>query len=724
MCWLRAVSLISVIFFTFSSVAAVGGNNYWYTEEQPVATTKPSIPGNGYYNYGSQPANGGHITYTRDTKLGDQSANGGLPVIGGSTYRSETNFGGLPANGGLLANGGLPANRGQLPYGTPTHIGQTIYRGQPNYGGQQRYNVRPRQLEYKCNEGNLQYDCVFYDVHIDMQTQGVYFGFEDITLNNQKNVTFKNSTVRKLPASLLASYRQVELLNLNDLQIEEIDTNAFAYAHTIQELYMGFNAIRYLPPYVFQNVPSLTVLVLERNDLTSLPRGIFHNTPKLSVLSMSNNNLERIEDDTFQATTALQYLQLSSNRLTHVDLSLIPSLFHGNVSYNLLSTLAIPIAVKELDASHNSINVIRGPVNVELAILKLQHNNLTDTAWLLNYPGLVDVDLSYNQLEKITYQQFVKMQRLERLYVSNNHLVALNLYGQPIPTLKVLDLSHNHLLHVERNQPQFDRLEYLYLDHNSIVTLKLSSHHTLNTLTLSHNDWDCNSLRALFRTVARPAVDDADQNCKIDYQLEHGLCCKESDKPYLDRLLQYIALTSVVEKAQRAQGRCSATDAINSVQSLSHYITQQGVVPLQGNEQLEAEVNELSAEVQQLTNEQIQQEQLLQGLHAEIDTNLRRFRLPKDGLARSSDNLNKVFTHLKERHAFKLRETQARRTEADAKQKETEDLEQENIALEKQLDNKRTKQAELRQETLLKRQKVKQLEAKKNRNPDTRRVTK
>nr|ADZ45067.1 APL1B [Anopheles quadriannulatus] len=501
-------------------------------------------------------------------------------------------------------------------------------------------------------------------------------------------------------SALLASFRQVELLNLNGLQIEEIDTNAFAYAQTIQQLYMGFNAIRYLPPNVFQNVPLLTVLMLKQNDLTSLPRGIFHNTPKLGMLLMSNNNLERIEDDTFQATTALRILILSSNRLTHVDLSLIPSLIHVNVSYNLLSTLAIPIAVEEIDASHNRINAIRGPVNVELTILKLQHNNLTDTAWLVNYPRLTDVDLSYNQLKKITYHHFVTMQRLERLYVSNNRLVALDLYGRPIPTLKVLDLSHNHLLRVDHNQPHFDRLENLYLDHNSIVTLKLSTSHTLKNLTLSHNDWDCNSLRALFRNVNQPVVDDADRHCKIDYQLEHGLCCKESDKPYLDRLLQYIAMTSVVEK-QRKKEPCSATDAINSVQSLSHFITQQGVVSLQGNLQLEAEVNELRAKVQQLTNEQIQQEQLLQGLHAEIDTNLRRYRLPKDGLARSSDNLNKVFTHLKERHAFKLRETQARRTEADAKQKEAEDLEQENIALEKQLDIKRAKLAELRQQTLL-----------------------
>uniref|UniRef100_A0A8W7Q553 Uncharacterized protein n=1 Tax=Anopheles coluzzii TaxID=1518534 RepID=A0A8W7Q553_ANOCL len=186
-------------------------------------------------------------------------------------------------------NGGQPAYRSQPIYGNK----------QRYYGNQQYYYVKPLQPEYKCIERNLQYDCVFYNVHIDMQTQDVYFGFEDITLNNQKNVTFKNSTMRKLPAALLASFRQVELLNLNDLQIEEIDTYAFAYAHTIQKLYMGFNAIRYLPPHVFQNVPLLTVLVLERNDLSSLPRGIFHNTPKLTTLSMSNNNLERIEDDTF-----------------------------------------------------------------------------------------------------------------------------------------------------------------------------------------------------------------------------------------------------------------------------------------------------------------------------------------------------------------------------------------------------------------------------------------
>uniref|UniRef100_A0A1Y9GKU1 LRIM1/APL1C-like dimerization domain-containing protein n=2 Tax=gambiae species complex TaxID=44542 RepID=A0A1Y9GKU1_ANOAR len=528
-------------------------------------------------------------------------------------------------------------------------------------GGQPSYKSQPiqRKPEYKCIESNLQYDCVFYDVHIDMQTRNVRFGFEDDTLNNQKNITFKNSTMRKLPAALLASFRQVELLDLNGLQIEEIDTYAFAYAHTIQKL------------------------------------------------SMSNNNLERIEDDTFQATTALQNLQLSSNRLTHVDLSLIPSLFHVNVSYNLLSTLAIPIAVEELDASHNRINAVRGPVNVELTILKMQHNNLTDTAWLLNYPRLIEVNLSNNELEKITYHHFVSMQRLERLYVSNNRLVVLNLY-RPIPTLKVLDLSHNHLMWVEHNQAQFDKLQYLYLDHNSIVTLKLSTSHTLKNLTLSHNDWDCNSLRALFINVARPAVDDADQYCKIDYHLEHGLCCKESDKPYLDRLLQYIAMTSVVEK-QRKKESCSAINAIHSVQSLVHFIKQQGVVPLQGNAQLEAEVNELRAEVQKLANEQIQQQQLLERLQAEIDTNLRRYHLPKDELARPSDSLNKLFTHLRERHLHELGKSQVLMKKADDKLKDQMDVMEQNIDLRLERIAKLRKQYALRQETMLKRQVVNQL---------------
>ncbi|XP_050072888.1 fibromodulin-like [Anopheles maculipalpis] len=589
---------------------------------------------------------------------------------------------------------------------------------------QDTYGYYYRQ-PYRCRESNLQYDCIFYDVSIGPYAQQpVHFGYDDVALNRQKNITFKNSTLRRLPESLLSAFREVEVLDLTDLQIDTIEERALSNGYHLRQLYMGFNNIRYLPSSSFFYMQSLSELVLDRNQLTSLPEGIFLRTPNLSALSIANNKLERIEDETFKLNHALQHLRLSGNKLTHIDLSLIAGLFYGNVSTNQLTTLAIPPAVVQLDASHNRINQVTGAINDQLEELRLEHNNLTDTAWLLNYPNLVDLDLSYNELEKLTHDHFAKMQRLERLYLSNNRLTILNLKSAPIQTLQILDLAHNHLLYVESNQNQFEVLKQLYLDHNSIVTLKISAGNALETLTLSHNDWDCKNLRALLPNVShRLESDDNDVNCKPDYQLEHNLCCKESDGPYLDRLIQYIHLTSSAEKLQRAERRCSPTDAISSVQGLFTYMSYVGS-GVQLNPRLQAEINELQSEIRNLTSVQTQQEQLLHGLQTEIDDNLRRYRVTKDPLVPHSQNLHKVIAHLKSRQAFKLQESSNRQSEAERKQQEVETLEQENVRLQNELTDKTAKQNQIKQETTLKRNKVKQLEAKKNRNPDTRRITK
>uniref|UniRef100_A0A182T0E6 Leucine rich immune protein (Coil-less) n=1 Tax=Anopheles maculatus TaxID=74869 RepID=A0A182T0E6_9DIPT len=268
---------------------------------------------------------------------------------------------------------------------------------------------------YNCKESNLHYDCIFYDVSIDRYPQHpVNFGYGDVRQNNHKNVTFTNSTLRRLPASLLASFQEVEILDLGNLQIETIEERALSHGAYLRELYMGFNNIYNLPASAFISMPLLSKLVLDRNNLRSLPKRIFHHTPNLYALSIANNMLERIDDDTFKQNGALQHLSLSGNTLTHIDLSLIPSLYYGNVSTNQLTTLAIPSAVEVLDASHNRINQVTGPFNNLLTILHLKHNNLTDTAWLQNYPGLVHVDLSYNELEHLTNQNFSNMKQLEK----------------------------------------------------------------------------------------------------------------------------------------------------------------------------------------------------------------------------------------------------------------------------------------------------------------------
>uniref|UniRef100_A0A182R298 LRIM1/APL1C-like dimerization domain-containing protein n=1 Tax=Anopheles funestus TaxID=62324 RepID=A0A182R298_ANOFN len=547
---------------------------------------------------------------------------------------------------------------------------------------------------YKCREDFQNYNCVFHDVSIDRNTPGAYFGYENVTLNNQKRITFKNSTMRKLSETLVNSYGQIELLDLSDLQIEEIAPRAFTNGYNIQELYMGFNDIQKLPYNAFSHMKFLLVLVLDRNYLRSLSDCIFDNNPNLVALTINNNNLEEIGDNAFQYTKDLQNLELSSNKLAHIDLSRIPSLTYGNVSFNRLTTLAIPMAIEILDASYNQINTVTGPNNYNLTHLYLQHNNLTEIAWIMRYPVLIVVDLSYNELEKITYKDFNEKVYLKELYLSHNRLVALNFGTSSIPTF------------------QFDTLTQLYLDHNSIVTLKLSPNNTLQKLTLSNNDWDCSRLDVLFGRVHESIILDNDQNCKPDYELKHNLCCKVSDKPFLDRLKHHFYEISIAEKIERSNGRCSATDALTRIQNLTDYVNQHaGSRLLQSNPQLQAEINQLQVDINQLTYQQTQLDQFLKSMQIEIDNYLRRYNLTKDELLHPSENLHSVFDHLNSRRAFKEQKTKLRQSQANHMKQYRDTTEQENRTLEIQLVSKKFRQEELKNAIRAINTDVKKLEA-------------
>uniref|UniRef100_A0A1Y9IW79 Uncharacterized protein n=1 Tax=Anopheles minimus TaxID=112268 RepID=A0A1Y9IW79_9DIPT len=716
--------------------------------------------------------------------------------------------------------------------------------------------------QIKCRESNLKYDCIFVNVLIDLQTRGVRFGNQNEALNVQRNITFKNSIVRKLPVTLLDSFGQVEVLDLSNLQIEEIEPFALTNGINIRELNLSFNIIRELPIFAFRNMRFLSVLVLDKNNLTSLPDGMLYGTPNIFDLSIANNNLERIDDNTFKKSKALQFLTISCNKLTHVDLYLVPSLYHVNVSFNLLTMLSVPVAVETLDASHNRINTVTGPFNEELAILLLHHNNLTDTAWIVQYPGLVEVDLSYNEVETITDTHFSDMQRLkqlilsnnrlseidlrssfiqsllaldvshnrllyveknqkqfdtleqlyldhnsivveleriedntfksvtsleslilssneltsidlaifpslfygnvsfnlltkltipvavetldashnrintvtgqrynnltnlyldhnnltdtawllqffqlkvldlsyneleeitaihfkhmkylEELYLSNNRLVIYTQGSSPILSLKILDVRHNHLLYVEKNEKQFDTLEQLYLDNNLIVTLKLSSTNKLQNLTLSKNDWDCKNLGELLPNVNKSVIGDSDRSCKQEYQLVNDLCCKVSDIPYRDRLIKQISLESLAEKLQRASGRCSVKNTITRDLILDYFVITQNK-RLQTTPQRDAEINQLQVDIQKLTQRTNQFKHAVTNLDVEVENNLRRYRVIKEPMVQSKENLRKVYAYLNNRREFKKQETKARESDALLKKEEREAAERENKNLE------------------------------------------
>uniref|UniRef100_A0A182NJN4 Leucine rich immune protein (Short) n=1 Tax=Anopheles dirus TaxID=7168 RepID=A0A182NJN4_9DIPT len=536
---------------------------------------------------------------------------------------------------------------------------------------------------FMCRESNLNYDCIFHDVAITRETTNVYFGYADVAMNNQTKITFKNSHMQVLPQPLLGFFRHVELLDLSALQMEEILPAAFVYGGSIKELYLSFNDIQSLPANVFYHLKSLEILIMDRNKLSSLAIRTFITTPNLIVLSLSNNNLERIEDGTFNRTTSLGYLNLAKNKLTHIDLSLIPSLNTVNVSYNQLTELLVPAQIEILDASHNQIRSVSGQNREQLERLYLAHNNLTGIAWLENFNALTFLDLSHNELEAISAKHLTNARTLSILLLQHNRLMRLNL-PRTLTTLRVLDVSHNSLVLVENNQQQFGTLRQLYLDHNSIVTIKILPENTLQNLTMSHNDWDCKNLREHIYLMGK--VDYVDLNCKEDYKLLNGLCCKETDKPYLDRLNEQINATSHAEKIQRADGRCSAARAVSDALSLASFAAR-SEAELIAYQSQQTDISRLEKENLQLKNVVQRDNTIFLRLHDEIDANIRRYRVSKEGLVNESVNLGKVFKHLAVRHEFKQKESKDRRLEANGKLNSTVGLGKSLTTLQQEVDS-------------------------------------
>uniref|UniRef100_A0A182NJM3 Uncharacterized protein n=1 Tax=Anopheles dirus TaxID=7168 RepID=A0A182NJM3_9DIPT len=570
-------------------------------------------------------------------------------------------------------------------------------------GGSEKSSKRHPGPSFMCRESNQNYDCIFHDVAITRETPTVNFGYRDMTMNNQTKIAFRNSHMRLLPVELLNAFRQVERLDLSALRMEEILPSAFLHGGLIKELDLSSNEIQYLSANVFYHLKSLEILIMDRNKLSTLVIGIFARTPNLKMLSMSNNNLERIEDGTFNWTKSLGYLNLASNKLTHIDLSLIPSLFAAIVRRNQLTVLSVPAEIETLEASHNQIRSVSVQDNEQLTRLNLSHNNLTRITWLIYFPALRILDLSHNELEVILVRHLINAHNLTILLLQHNRLMRLSL-PRTLPKLRVLDVSHNSLVYVENNQQQFGTLEELYLDHNSIVSIKLFSNNTLQNLTMSHNDWDCKNLREYSYLMRK--VNDVDLNCNAVIQW-NSLCCKETDNPYLDRLNEQIRATSYAEMIQRAEGRCTASSALSD--ALSFAKTSEAELIAYQSQQ--TDISRLEKENLQLKNVVQRNNMIFLGLHDEIDANIRRYRVSKEGLVAPSVNLIKVFKHLAVRHEFKQKESKDRLLEAKGKLNSTVGLEKSLTTLQQEVDSLRVrvtevklKQAEIRHHPFMCRQ--------------------
>ncbi|CAF1494674.1 unnamed protein product [Adineta ricciae] len=174
----------------------------------------------------------------------------------------------------------------------------------------------------------------------------------------------------------------------------------------------------------FNSTFTLSSLLIEHTRLSVFPPWLCTLNKNLSFIEIDNSNIERILEHDLNLCFHLKVLRIINSHLQQFTNHVLSSVF--------------------------------------LQYLYLNNNNFTEISSenglnLNQFPSLVVLDLSFNQIEQIFSGNFNQTPHLTKLYLSNNtlHFVQLN---QSLISLELLDFEGNHFL-------QIDKQWYNYLPH-------------------------------------------------------------------------------------------------------------------------------------------------------------------------------------------------------------------------------------------------------------------
>lgn len=337
-------------------------------------------------------------------------------------------------------------------------------------------------------------------------------------------MTFSQNNITELPALLFANVPEIRVVDFSYNQIRKIDPIAFnatkSYVDLIQ-INLSYNQIETLHEKVFAPLFGLNEIDLSYNRLEAFQPDMT-NLVNLEKLILNNNRITQLSCNIFPNTMRFfikAIFDISKNQLKQIDLNCEAHKINDdplilNIQENFLEELTMPASklVSNLSvilADGNKIEKIS--IEDELRSLKsfnLSRNNFRNVSDLLDIlrfgSSLETLDLSFNDIRELGINSFVKLARLQDLYLNNINLSEIQTGTlSHSKNLKLLDLSHNNL-----NQFSFDvflpnskKLEKLYLNDNSINDFVGLPNilPNLNHLNILNNNLSCGYLSQFIR---------------------------------------------------------------------------------------------------------------------------------------------------------------------------------------------------------------------------------
>lgn len=298
-----------------------------------------------------------------------------------------------------------------------------------------------------------------------------------------REIILTNNKFNFFPSELISTLQFLELVDLSGNELKNVDELDFA------------------------RLPKLRTILLARNELESISEMAFHNSTQIQYLDLSDNKIDRLGDRLFEGLIRLELLNLAGNVLTELpenvfDRSRLQMLDKIILSHNLFEVAPLKALQKQyffvstVDLSHNNIIDIPAEDSVMVNIKKLDlsfnplsektiSNVLTEPKTVrelnlagtgmrsvgqLETPFLYRLNLSYNNITRLSAKTFTRTTLLDSLDLSHNQIVdvsgGLSISWPKLKNLQSLNISNNPIgIIVDGNFEGLSSLRILEMRH-------------------------------------------------------------------------------------------------------------------------------------------------------------------------------------------------------------------------------------------------------------------
>lgn len=363
--------------------------------------------------------------------------------------------------------------------------------------------------------------------------------FSNCSINSITGSDFRNANqlidadlswnnIEWLSFSVFGLAANLTWIDLSYNKITVITAHALLGATKLKTLKLTNNRITtFMPIFLSSNLKSIH---LDNNRIRSLSFNLISSSvaKQMPELMLKNNNLT--DGKIFDTRNSFGILDVSNNNFKILPSIRAEILKQQNVG---ATELYVNSYTSVIDASYNQISkvIIIDNNNVaNLSELNLSHNNLTSIQNLTNLSNLKILNLSFNKIIDINENTFINLTKLTVLKLEQCGIKYLpeNLFTHQFGHfLKYLDLSYNHLKSINfDNMSSLVQLETFYIDGNDLnITQSLiykinDIFPQLHTIGLSDNYFNCTSTTNVLKTL-----DDLRINLAINENLVIKIRC-------------------------------------------------------------------------------------------------------------------------------------------------------------------------------------------------------